>query len=496
MVAIALTPDQINAVFASGDAELQQLLYLQATHPYYTFQPRPDDPNEFDEQSAFVERNYHFDPSAAPQGKYVYNSEERFTVCLGGTGSGKTHAAAFKTASHVLETPPPRDRCPFWVIGESFDQTCQATWSEKLSHLIPDSEILGIDWYKQKRRWPFAVLLRRPEADRRHEVGWVLEFKSYEQGMAAMKAVSIGGYWFNEEVPYHLVFEVQGRCRDYDSPGWADFTPIECRDPEWPEAYESPPPGWRFFHLNSLRNAALAPGFMERYLAGVPEDMRELRTIGKFTVLRGQVFKEFRRSIHVIEPFRIPRDWRKLRGIDFGFNNPFCCLWVARDHDGRYFVYDEHFESQRLNAYHAEKIHQRDWNDTEPWYGPTYSDHDPQQRAELGQLGIACTAANKSINPGIEWLRSLMMVQGDGRARLYIFDRCVNLIREILGYRWPEGTDKRNPQDVPMDVNNHAIDSLRYAVYSDKVGTANVRFEGRRVVRDAARHGVLLAGRK
>lgn len=470
-------PADFHASLATADDETLALAFLLATHPLYTFQPRMDRPNDFDEQAGFVG-----------------DKKSKFAICLGGTGSGKTAAAALKTARYVLETPPPVEQCPFWIIGEYFDQICQVAWVEKLSKFIPESEILDVHWWQTKRRWPRSVTLRHPL--HRDRPGWILEFKSYEQGMGSMKAVSIGGYWFNEEVPYELVFEVQGRCRDYDSPGWADFTPIECKSPQWIDAYEQPPEGWRFYHLNSMMNDALAEGWAERFLASVPEDMRELRQIGRFTTLKGTVYKEFRKAIHVVEPFRIPRDWRKLRGIDFGFNNPFCCLWVAVDHDGRYHVYDEHYESQKLNGHHVEQINKREWDPSQPWFGPTYTDHDAQQRAELSSMGINCTPANKSINQGIELLRSLMITKGDGRPQFFVFSKCVNLIREMIGYKWPEGTDARNPKDVPLDVNNHALDALRYAIFSDRVKTLDLAPTGERITGDAKRHGVLLSRRR
>lgn len=520
----SLTQSDIDAIFSSddpADIEIQRQLYTLATHPYYTFQPREDQPGDFDEQTEFVNKNYHFDETGGPDGKgvYAYDSDDpwRFKVCLGGTGSGKTHAAAFKTAMHVLETQPPRERCPFWIIGETMDQVCQAAWIEKLSALIPGSEIAGVTWHDSKRRWPSSVMLRYP--DRRKDekggdkVGWVLEFKSYEQGLGGMKAISIGGYWFNEEVPFRHVAEVQGRCRDYDSPGWADFTPIECRDAEWPETYDKTPATWRFYHLNTELNTALPPDWFRNFISSVPEDLRELRTIGKFTALAGSVFKEFRKAIHVIDwddfhrltgHRKIPLGWRKMRGIDFGYNNPFCCLWVARDPDGRYFVYDEHYEAQRLLKYHADKIKEREWDVSQPWYGPTYCDHDPQDMAELSLLGIACTPADKgdrSINKSIELVRSRMMVNpkppdGDGKAKLYILSHCKNLIAEIPAYRWPEGSSRgKSPADVPVDVFNHAISALRYVVISDTQSRIPWDAGAKKIRRDASRHGVLLAGR-
>lgn len=453
-----LSAAEIEFALTSGDERLQHLVHAVLCHPYYQWQPRPDDPENYEEQTSFAEQNYRWDPADE---QFLYSDPHRFKICLGGTGSGKTAAAAFKVAQHVLETPPPRDNCPFWIVGEVLDQICQVAWLEKLEPLIPESEILGVVWHRRARRWPSAVMLRRPESDQRDKCGWVLEFKSYEQGLGGLKAVSIGGYWFNEEVPFHHVAEVQGRCRDYDSPGWADFTPIECKDPEWPEAYENPPEGWRFYHLNNLRNNYLSDGWAERFLAGIPEDMRPLRQIGSFTVLRGAVYKEWRKHLHVrsaswIEE-RIQPHWPRIRGLDFGFNNPFACEWVARDPDGRYYVYDEHYEAQKLNVHHADEINARVWDYSQPWYGPTYSDHDAQQRAEFAEHGIYCTPANKSINQGIECIRKLLMVQGDGLPRLFVSERCKNLIWEFPKYRWPDGSVSRNPADTPIDKDNHCL---------------------------------------
>lgn len=410
--------------------------------------------------------------------------------------SGKTEAAAYKTARYVLETPPPRPRVPFWIIGETYELTCGVCWQEKLSRYIPLDQIAHKFFYKSDRDWPYSVLLKHPTNP--GEIGWILEFKSFAQGRERMQAASIGGYWFNEEVPLGIVEEVQGRTRDYDSPGWADFTPIEIRSPEWVERYNDPPKGWRFFHLNSLRNVALAEGWAEDYLSTVPEDIRETRRVGFFTSFRGQVFKEWRRHIHVCDPFTIPKSWRRIRGIDFGFNNPFCCLWIARSPDGVYYVYDEHFESGQLNSHHAKKIHARDWDATSPVCGNTYSDHDAQQRAELSSLGVNTTPANKSVLTGIEKLRTLMMPNPKtGKPRLFVFSNCRNLIREMPAYKWPEAPGKdgkhTNPKELPVPYDDHAIDALRYAIYSEELSLVGSAMTGLRVTRERTRHGMLIS---
>lgn len=499
MSALDLSEQELAEIFSSDDTALQEALYVCAQNPYYAFRSRPDDPEESDEQTSFLN-----------------DWESTFAICLGGTGSGKTRTAAQKTAEYVLERKkPPRPSCPFWIIGETLDQVCQVAWIEKLSELIPSSEILDIVWYKHKRKWPEAVLLRHP--DKFSEVGWVLEFKSYKEGFSGMKAISIGGFWCNEEIPFHLVAEIRGRCRDYNSPGWADFTPVECRDPEWPETYEKPPAGWKFYHLNSLKNDATPPGaerpineFMKQYLAEIPDDLREMRQYGRFTSLQGAVFKEFRRHLHVIDWDQfyaltgkrwIPRDWHKWRAIDFGYANPFCCLWFSRDHDGTVFVYDEHYQAQALLGQHVAAIkgegegHRTKWDPTEPWYGKTYADHAAQERAEINNLGISTAPARKSNkNASIEYVRTMMKPMPNGRPRLYILSNCRNLVREIPGYRWQRGTDLRNPKEEPVGVDDHAIDTMMYGVYSEMADQQPRTAGGFKKRPDYGKRGVLIPG--
>jgi hypothetical protein len=430
------------------------------------FEPRPDDVEEMDQQTGFLE------------------STAKFSICLGGNRSGKTIAAAAKVARYVLETPPHRNNCPFWILGETFEQTCAVCWDEKLSHFIPPNRIYDIDWLKGKRKWPRAVLLKHP--DNPDQIGWVIEFKSYDQGVERMQGRSIGGYWFNEECPLEVVKEVQVRAADYDAPGWADFTPIHIRDPLWSDLYDEPPPGWEFFHLNVFKNKTKSiQAWAERYFPGIPEEERLTRQKGVFASFHGMVFKEFDKKIHVIDqlPTRDGKplaEWRRIRGIDFGWSNPTACLWICQDRDGRYYVYDEHYDSQKPIEYHAQCIKDREWNYRHPMYGQTYCDsEDPAAIHKLRDLTgsgsfVPVNKSLASIGKQVSLLRKLMMVQGDGKPQLFILKKCANLIREIRGYRWSEAPGKvgnqRNPQDYPVQWNDHAVDALRYALFFDSMG--------------------------
>ncbi len=491
---VALTSDKISK-YAKQSPRIKWLMESLKS-PLHSFIPRPNKPEEYDEQSAFLD------------------SKSKCCILLGGTGSGKTIAAAMKTSRYVLEVPPPRPYCPFWIIGETYDLTCQVCWLEKLSTLIPENVILDVDWYKEKRQWPFAVILGHPEDITKP--GWVLEFKSYAQGRQRMQAASIGGYWCNEEIPLEILQEIQGRTRDYDSPGWCDFTPVDMKNSDWIDMYDETPVGWKFFHLNVELNDALPEGWAQRYLESIPEDMRETRRIGTFTQFTGSVYKEWNQKVHLVnvanptdkqredlpwldpfaQDFGIPALWSRFRAIDWGFNNPLACLWIAKDGDGRYYVYDEHFETQKLLQYHAAKIKERYWNDKlRVVYKQTFADPEgAQERAEFSRLGIPTSAAYNALNPGIEIIRKHLMIQGDGRPKLYVLSirenarwvRCQNLIREIRIYHWQLGVGtglrQRNPKDVPVDKDNHSLDAMRYCIATDSRGeTMSIKKVAKRI---------------
>lgn len=83
-------------------------------------------------------------------------------------------------------------------------------------------------------------------------------------------------------------------------------------------------------------------------LAMLPEAKRRALLYGDWDSFTGQVFTEWRnnpdgyktrKQTHVIEPFEIPRHWRRYRSFDFGYAKPFAVQWWAVDTDGRVYLY-------------------------------------------------------------------------------------------------------------------------------------------------------------
>jgi hypothetical protein len=77
------------------------------------------------------------------------------------------------------------------------------------------------------------------------------------------------------------------------------------------------------------------------------------------------------------------------------------------------------------------------------------------------EYGIWFKAGDNRIDTGIAKVLAYFSL-----GRLKIFSTCTNTIREGLNYKYkPEELDaKKNPDNKPIDKDNHAMDSLRYMI--------------------------------
>jgi len=197
---------------------------------------------------------------------------------------------------------------------------------------------------------------------------------------------------------------------------------------------------------------------------------------GRWVQAEGVVYSQWdpgNRGGHVIRRFAIPEDWRRIRAIDFGFTNPFVCLWIAIDHDGRMYVYREIYRTQRLVEDHARTINALTGVER---IEATIADHDAEGRATLNKYGIETVAAYKDIERGIEALKARMLRQPDGLPRIFWFEDALvdpdealieakkpySGLQEFESYRMPPKSKNNTEKELPINEDNHAMDALRY----------------------------------
>lgn len=279
-----------------------------------------------------------------------------------------------------------------------------------------------------------------------------------------------GAGWYGNEITLqheHSITEAFNRCSDPDARILWDTNPDY---PEHPiklnfinrsgERLSSGRLRIQSWHFQLDDNPFLAPEYVENLKRSTPSGMWFNRRIkGLWVAAEGLVYEDWDPDIHVIDPFPIPNDWDRVRGIDLGFNNPFVCLWGAIDHDGRLYIYDEHYYDHKLIKWHSDRIKQR--KEQVKW---TVRDHDAQEGAELEDNGINTWPAKKDVDDGLQKVAARLKVQKDGKPRLFVFRNCENTRREHGMYRWEENKEGRPIKEQPMKVHDHTCDTVRYMV--------------------------------
>lgn len=217
----------------------------------------------------------------------------------------------------------------------------------------------------------------------------------------------------------------------------------------------------------------------ERYVRGVLDKLSGVRLLrfrlGVWAAREGLVYDGFDRNVHVIQRHQLPELRAHYRSIDFGFSNAFVCQFWGLDYDGRLYLYQEVYYTQRTVKVHSKRIHELTEGET---IIDTICDHDAEDRATLKENGIANVSAKKAIRPGIDAVIERLKVQGDGKPRLFIVEDALvesdhklresglptSTLEEFGSYAWPESKQDRNDKEVPVDAYNHGMDALRYMV--------------------------------
>jgi hypothetical protein len=191
--------------------------------------------------------------------------------------------------------------------------------------------------------------------------------------------------------------------------------------------------------------------------------------------MTGAVFPGFDPRRHVFcgsGPQRV-REW--LAGMDFGIRAPTVVLWAALDEDGAIYVMDERHKSGVVLDEHIEAMRAGLGREgIPPWPPVRWVAADPAGNHKNAQSGVSDTSVLRKSGfqvrtPHESVLRGLAMISARltpaaGWPRLFVHERCRELIRSLKEYRYKEG-ELENLEPL-KDGSDHAIDALRYLVVS------------------------------
>jgi len=213
---------------------------------------------------------------------------------------------------------------------------------------------------------------------------------------------------------------------------------------EKPELYQS-------MLLNPEDNRDNLPDdYISDILDTLPEKQKARFRDGLWVKAEGVIYDKFDESMIVKAADMPGRYDRYAAGQDFGLNITNVKIgWVG---DVVYVLCDYGAFNMTTKSFNAE-LEARLWFDCPDGFGiPVYCDPAGGERIQEITGGMK---ANNSVDSGIDYINAKIE-----RGQFFVCERCTGVLSEIWDYCRDEGGDI-------VKVNDHFMDALRYAIFSD-----------------------------
>lgn len=297
----------------------------------------------------------------------------------------------------------------------------------------------------------------------------------------------------------------RGIFRVYTNPGGAasdmlyDFfiahqPNFEEYAPKLKEVYK--PEDWVYVPGNLEDNPYLPEEYEADLAVLQPWRYQQLRH-NDWTIRAGQFFTTFAESTHVQDLDAGGRfygdNYEWFRALDWGYSNPGCVLWFACLPDGKLYIRLEHKYSHALVGQVCENILELDkeisanyirYTAADPalWGPSTSADalEGENMNETFMRFGVPMIKAKNERKNGWQRVREVL---GNplGKDKLFspshviIHPSCRYLIRTITS----AVSDPRDPEDVDTNIDDHAIDTLRYGCMSRPSPTEGKKAQNR-----------------
>jgi phage terminase large subunit-like protein len=457
----ALTKSLVG-IYADKLTEQEQLLLADALEMIADDQKYNKFQNFFPDEGEYKRELY-------PKHLNFFHAGGKYTerAFIAGNRVGKTEAGCYETVCHMTGDYPEwwtglrYDRPILAWVGGDTATTCRDIIQMKLvgeitdigSGMLPKEKILD---YKTRRNVPEAIETIRVQ----HISGGTstLVIKTYEQGRATWQGSEVDWIWVDEECPQDVYGEALIRLMTTNGSIITTFTPLrgltELVLGFLENSQDSEVKFPKYVQVVAWSDVPhITEEMKEKMLAATPPQLREARSKGGPTVGEGLVYPIDPKNV-IVDDFKMPVHFKKLYGMDVGWNNTAAC-WGAWDVDNDIiYIYSEHKQGMAEPTIHAKAIKARgDWIPGE--IDPASRGRSQVDGAKLYDIysedeGLLLYPADNAVEAGIFniWERF-------NTGRLKIFSSCTGLLRELSLYH-------RDDNGKIVKKNDHILDSLRY----------------------------------
>jgi len=356
-------------------------------------------------------------------------SRSRFIGLIGGTGGGKTFTGPWWLFSEIEKYP----RDEFIVVAPTYKLLTRTT-VPTLRDAYRSTDLEG----EYKPSYNVYLL----------PTGGKIWFGTADRP-ESLEAGQYRAAWLDEagQMKYMAWVAIQARLGMKEGRALLTTTPygLNWLYHEFYLHWKKGDPNYTVINFTSIDNPYYPAREFERAKRDLSERLFDMRYKGQFRKMEGLVYPDFDSNNIAEEEFEIPKDWLRLGGTDFGFNNPHANEKGALSPDDVLYIYDELYVSHTLLKDISK--HMKDIT----YFG------DPSGKREIEELrgmGINIHGGDNDIQKGIEAVNARIRTN-----RLKVFkSKCPNLLDEIETYHYQTGTEK------PYKENDHAVDALRQLV--------------------------------
>lgn len=399
----------------------------------------------------------------------------RERLFLAGNQLGKTLAGSYELAAHLTGQYPEDwkgrrwDRPTVWwaagVTGETTRDTVQRLLMGRPgghgTGAIPHDSIIA-----STRALGVSDLLDTVRV--KHVSGGesILALKFYEKGRQKWQAETLDGVWFDEEPPSDIYSEGLTRTNATKGMVYLTCTPLLGMTEVIRGFLLEPTPERHTTKMTIDDAEHYTPEERAVIVRGYKPHEREARAKGIPMLGSGRIFPVAEEKI-VIEPIKLPRHWKRIGGLDFGFDHPFAGVELAHDADEDViYVTREYRAREEIPSQHCGAL--RQWGTWLPWAWPSdgldSSRTGEPVKDDYRKLGLNMLPEHAQFEEGSVSVEAgiLEMLERMQTGRWKVFSTCGCWIEEFRLYHRDEGKIVKLGEDT-LSASRYALMMRRFA---------------------------------
>lgn len=377
----------------------------------------------------------------------VWDDLHRFKVINCGRRTGKSTLALLKMIDFTSRTPGTR----VWYVAPTYRQAKNIMWN-MIRDYVPEAMISKMNEQELVIWLANGSVIELKGADNPDSLrGVKIDFIIFDE------VAFITGWGQAWSILRPTLMDSQAECWFISTPnGFNHFKSLAdtCNKRK----------DWHYFHFTVFDNPHISREEIEQSRSEMTEDAFAQEMLGDFRKMKGLVYPNFNRDIHVKELTDFePVYW--IRGLDRGFTNPTAVAYIQVNKDGIWYQTHEIYETGLTTFRLSDLLFEMDTElGIEEYELSTMDSAQAGDIKELQDFGHDFLPVRKEsgetnseyVRYKIQRLYARFELKGTTPG-LYIHPRCIHTIRDFETYKYK---DRKISDDIMAETENMVSETL------------------------------------